>query len=143
MHFWFTLDSSDIDLLDIHLDLWDTDVLVNNLFPSKTSWKRLEVVFSVLIFPLPRRLEDVLRDTFKQETCSDVFARLRLENLTTGLQFSCNKLVYAYLKFYKQNNFESTQKLKTKHKNLANIKCHCNSKEQELPYFTTVTIPLF
>ena len=41
MHFGFTLDSLDmdlqnIDLLDAHLDLLDTDTPVNILFVSKT-----------------------------------------------------------------------------------------------------------
>ena len=42
MHFGFALDSSDIDLLNIdlldtHLDLLDTDIPVHILFVSKTS----------------------------------------------------------------------------------------------------------
>ena len=57
-------------MLDTHLDLLDRDIPVNNLFVSKTSLRRLqdmssrrfEDVFSVTIFHLPRRLQDVLED---------------------------------------------------------------------------------
>ena len=74
MHFGFALELSDIDLwnidlLDTHLDLLDTDILskyfafLYNVF--KMSWRlqdmssrRLQDVFSVTIFRLPRRLED-------------------------------------------------------------------------------------
>ena len=80
MHFGFALDSLDlwnIDLLDTHLDLWDTGIPVNFFFclqdGLKTSWRclqdmssrRVEDVFSVIIFRLPRRLQDILRDVFK------------------------------------------------------------------------------
>ena len=49
MHFGFTLDSPDInlwniDLLDTHLDLLDTDIPSKNFVFSKTSRKRLEDV---------------------------------------------------------------------------------------------------
>ena len=55
MHFGFTLDLPDIDLwnidlLDTHLDLLATDI------PSK-HFVCLQDVFSVTIFPLPRRRE--------------------------------------------------------------------------------------
>ena len=54
----------------IFLDLLDRDIPVNNLFVSKTSSRRLqdmssrrfEDVFSVTIFHLPRRLQNVLED---------------------------------------------------------------------------------
>ena len=91
MHFRFALELSDIDfwnidLLDTHLNLLDTDipsksfVCLDNVF--KTSWrhvfktssrriqdlssKLLEYVFSLTTFRLPRRLEDVLLDVFKR-----------------------------------------------------------------------------
>ena len=79
MHFGFTLDLSDIDLLNV--DLLDQRYTHLYLFVSKTSWRsfqdmssrrlqdmfsrRLEDVFSVTIFRLPRRLQDVFRDVFK------------------------------------------------------------------------------
>ena len=99
MHFGFALDSSDIDLLNIdlidtHLDLLDTDIpskycdCLHNVFKtssrhvfkassrhvSKTSSRhvldmssrRLQDVFSVTIFYLPRRLPDVLQDVCKK-----------------------------------------------------------------------------
>ena len=90
MHFEFALDLSDIDLwnidlLDAHLDLLDTDIpskhfvclqdilkIIQDIssrhlqnMPSRRlqdmSSKRLEEVFSVTIFCLPRRLEDVFK----------------------------------------------------------------------------------
>ena len=82
MHFGFALDSADIDLLNIdlldtHLDLLDTDIPVNNLFVTKKSSRRLqdmssirlqdmsskslEDVLSATIFCLPRRLQDVFK----------------------------------------------------------------------------------
>ena len=90
MHFGFASELSDIDLwnidlLDTHLDLLDTDipskyfVCLDNVF--KTSWRHvfkassrrlqdlssrhLEYVFSLTTFRLPRRLEGVLLDVFK------------------------------------------------------------------------------
>ena len=71
MHFGFALDLSDIDLLNV--DLLDQRYTHLDLFVSKTSWRRLQDmssrrlqdVFSVTIFRLPRRLQDVLRDVFK------------------------------------------------------------------------------
>ena len=75
MHFGFALDLSDIDLLNV--DLLDQRYTHLDLFVSKTSWRRLqdmssrrlEDVFSVTIFRLPRRLQDVfktyLQDVFK------------------------------------------------------------------------------
>ena len=73
MHFAFALDSSDMDLLNIdlldqrytHLDLLDTYISGKHfLFLQdvlKTSSSRLEDVFSVTIFCLPRRLQDVFK----------------------------------------------------------------------------------
>ena len=87
MHFGFALNSSDIDLWDI--DLLDTDLdlgLLDTDIPSKhflclqgvskTSSRHvfttcLEAVFSVTIFLLPRRLEHVLGDVFKQDALED------------------------------------------------------------------------
>ena len=83
MHFGFTLDLPDIDLLNIdlldtHLDLLDTDIpskyfaCLHNVFKTssrhvfKTSSRH---VFSVTIFRLPRRLQDVLGDVFKTKNC--------------------------------------------------------------------------
>ena len=91
MHFGFTLDLPDIDLLNIdlldtHLDLLDTDIpskyfaCLHNVFKTssrhvfKTSSKHVfktssRHVFSVTIFRLPRRLQDVLGDVFKTKNC--------------------------------------------------------------------------
>ena len=72
MHFGFALDLSDIDLLNIdsidqrytHLDLLDTDIPVNILFASKTSWRRLQDMSSRRLQDMSsRRLEDVFRVT--------------------------------------------------------------------------------
>ena len=104
MHFGFTLNSSDIDLwnidlLDEHLDLVDTDnsskhfVCLQDVLqtsprhvlktssrhalkmPSrdafKTSSRRLQDVFSVTIFRLPRRLEN--EKLFRWRHTGDVF----------------------------------------------------------------------
>ena len=89
MHFGFALDLSDIDLLNIdlldqrytHLDLLDTDIpskhfvcLQDVLKTSsrhvfKTSsryvFKTSSRLFSVTIFRLPRRFQDVLQDVLK------------------------------------------------------------------------------
>ena len=59
MHFGFALNSSDInllniDLLDTHLDLLDTDI-------SNKQFVCLQDVFSVTIFRLPRRLQDLFK----------------------------------------------------------------------------------
>ena len=83
MHFVFALDLSDIDLgnmdlLDIHLYLLDTDIPSKHIFVSITSSRRfqdmsstlrqdmssrrLEDVFSIIIFCLARYLQDVLKD---------------------------------------------------------------------------------
>ena len=83
MHFGFTLDLPDIDLLNIdlldtHLDLLDTDIpskyfvclqdvlKTSSRYVFKTSSRH---VFSVTIFRLPRRLQDVLGDVFKTKNC--------------------------------------------------------------------------
>ena len=94
MHFGFTLDLSDIDLLNV--DLLDQRYTHLYLFVSKTSWRsfqdmssrrlqdmfsrRLEDVFSVTIFRLPRRLQDVFRDVFK------TFSRRLQDVFKTGLE---------------------------------------------------------
>ena len=102
MHFGFALELSDIDLwnidlLDTHLDLLDTDIpskyfvslhsvlTTSSRYVFKTSWRhvfktssrhvfrrlqdmssrRLQDVFSLTIFRLPGRLQDVLQDVFK------------------------------------------------------------------------------
>ena len=67
MHFGFTLDLSDIDLLSV--DLLDQRYTHLDLFVSKTSWRRLQDISSrrlqdilgVTIFRLPRHLEDVFK----------------------------------------------------------------------------------
>ena len=85
-HFGFALDFSDIDLrnidlLDTHLDLLDTDITSKIFFASETSWRclqgmssrrlqdmcsrRFEDVFRVTTFRLPRRLENVLPEVLK------------------------------------------------------------------------------
>ena len=74
MQFGLALELSDIDLwsidlLDTHLDLLDIDI-PSILFPSTVSSRRLQDmssrclqdVFSITMFRLPRRLEDVLQD---------------------------------------------------------------------------------
>ena len=82
MHFVFALDLSDIDLgnmdlLDTHLYLLDTDIPSKHIFVSVTSSRRfqdmpstlrqdmssrrLEDVFSITIFCLARYLQDVLK----------------------------------------------------------------------------------
>ena len=93
MHFGFALDSSDIDLwsidlLDTHFDLLDADIpskhfaCLQDVFKvcktssrrihdmssrriQNMSWRSLEDVFTITIFRLPRRLQDVLHDVFK------------------------------------------------------------------------------
>ena len=95
MHFGFALELSNvdllnIDLLDTHLDLLDTDIpskyfaCLHNVFKTSSrhlqdmssrrlqdmssrrlqdmSSRRLEDVFSVTVFRLPRRLQNVLED---------------------------------------------------------------------------------
>ena len=69
MHFGFALklsnvDFLNIDLLETHLDLLDRDI-PSILFVSIMSSRRLQDVFSVTIFCLPRRLQNVLQDVFK------------------------------------------------------------------------------
>ena len=49
MHFWFDVDLSDIDLLNV--DLLEQRYAHLDLFVSKTSWRRLQDISS-------RRLED-------------------------------------------------------------------------------------
>ena len=82
MHFGFALELSNvdllnIDLLDTHLDLLITDIpskyfaCLHNVFKKssghifKTSSRRLQDVFSVTIFRLPRRLQDVFKKSWK------------------------------------------------------------------------------
>ena len=75
MYFWFDVDLSDIDLLNV--DSLEQRYTHLYLFVSKTSLRRLqdmysrrpEDIFSATIFRLPRHLEDVLK------TCSSLFAR--------------------------------------------------------------------
>ena len=75
MHFEFDLNSWYIDLLDTNLDLLVVHGQiqispVNILFICKTSSRRLQDAFSVTIFRLPRRLQDVfarlLQGVFKK-----------------------------------------------------------------------------
>ena len=102
MHFEFALDLSDIDLwnidlLDAHLDLLDTDIpskhfvclqdilkIIQDIssrhlqnMPSRRlqdmSSKRLEEVFSVTIFCLPRRLEDVFKSSSRRLARGKIF----------------------------------------------------------------------
>ena len=84
MHFVFALDLSDIDLwnidfLDTHLYLLDTYIpskhvskaSLRHVFKksSRYIFKSLEDLFSVTIFRLPRRLEDVLKKSWKTKNC--------------------------------------------------------------------------
>ena len=90
MDFGFSLELSDVDLLDAHLDLLDTDVpskyfvCLHNFFktssrhvfksssrcfpemssrrPQDMSSRRLEDILSVTIFRVSRRLQVVLED---------------------------------------------------------------------------------
>ena len=75
MHFGFAWDLPDIDLLntdllDSNLDLLDTDIPSKHFAclqdvlktSSRHVFKTFEDVFSVTIFRLPRRLEDVLQE---------------------------------------------------------------------------------
>ena len=75
MHSRFDLDSSDIDLLNIdlldtHLDLLDTDIPSKHfaflLHVLKTSWRRPDDVFSVIIFRLLIRLQDVFKTSWRR-----------------------------------------------------------------------------
>ena len=86
MHFGFTLDSSDIDLLnidllDIHLDLSDT-YIPSKQFVSRTSWRRLRDMSS-------RRLQDMssrrLQDVFKTSSrcLEDVLEEKKIVTLKT------------------------------------------------------------
>ena len=83
MHFGFALKLSDIDLLDtfrfVRYRYIVSSRRLKNVFKTssrdvfktsskhvfKTSSRRLQDVFSVAIFLLPRRLQDVLQDVFK------------------------------------------------------------------------------
>ena len=75
MYFGFSLDSSDMDLrnidfLDAHLDLLDTDIpskhfahlqdVSSRRFQGMSS-RRLQDVLDVTIFCLPRRLQDIFK----------------------------------------------------------------------------------
>ena len=71
MHFGFTLDLSDIDLLSV--DLLDQRYTHLDLFVSKTSWRRLQDMSSKTSW---RCLQDVLRDAFKT-SLQDVFKTSR------------------------------------------------------------------
>ena len=94
MHFGFSfklsnVDLSNIDLLDTYLDLLDTHLdLLDTDIPSKyfaflqdMSSRRLQDVFSVTSFRLPRRLQDVLQDIFK--TSSRRLGRRKIVTLKT------------------------------------------------------------
>ena len=99
MHFGFALELSDIDLwntdlLDTHLGLLNPEISiqispVSILFVSikslrglqDMSSRRLEDVFSVTIFRLPRRLKDVLQEVFK--TSSRRLGRRKIVTLKT------------------------------------------------------------
>ena len=68
MHFGFALGSSDIDLwnidlFDTHLGLLDTDISSKHFFLSP---RRLEDVFSIVNFRLPRLLQDLFK-TYLQD----------------------------------------------------------------------------
>ena len=63
MHFGFVLDSWNIDLWE--MDLLDTNLDIDSRRLEDMSSSRLQDVFSVTVFSLPRRLEDVLEDVFK------------------------------------------------------------------------------
>ena len=105
MHFRFVLDLLDtdllnIDLLDTHLDLLDTDipnkefVCLQDVLKTfsrhvlKTSLRHvfnsLEDVFSVTIFCLPRSLQDVLQNVFK--TSSQDFFKMSSRRLKDVLE---------------------------------------------------------
>ena len=67
MHFRFALDSSDIDLLNIdlldtHLDMLDTNIPSKHLFLSKTSWRRRQDMSS-------RRPEGAFKTSWKTKNC--------------------------------------------------------------------------
>ena len=60
MHFGFTLDSSDIDLLDAHLDFLHTDIPSKHFVCLEDILKKnSRHVFIIIIFRLPRRLQAV------------------------------------------------------------------------------------
>ena len=60
MHFGFTLDSSDIDLLDAHLDLLHKDIPSKHFACLEDNLKKYSRhVFIITIFRLPRRLQVV------------------------------------------------------------------------------------
>ena len=67
MHFRFALDSSDIDLLNIdlldtHLDMLDTNIPSKHLFLSKTSWRRRQDMSS-------RHPEGTFKTSWKTKNC--------------------------------------------------------------------------
>ena len=67
MHSRFDLDSSDIDLLNIdlldtHLDMLDTNIPSKHLFLSKTSWRRRQDMSS-------RRPEGAFKTSWKTKNC--------------------------------------------------------------------------
>ena len=99
MYFGFALDMSgidlwDIDLLDTDLNLLDTDIPGKHFVclqdVLKTSWRHVFKtssrnalktswrLFTVTIFCLPRRLQEVLREAFKMP--SKLFASRHLQN---------------------------------------------------------------
>ena len=144
MHFGFALELSDIDLwntdlLDTHLGLLNPEISiqispVSILFVSikslrglqDMSSRHLQDVFSVTIFRLPRRLQDVLQEVFKTsskrlcKTSSRRLGRRKIVTLKTcwrrfqdmsgrRLQdvFKTNKFLLGYhLCFYKIKMFE-------------------------------------
>ena len=88
MHFGFALDLSNIDLLDqsyTHLDLLDTDI------PSKVVMKSCEISSRRLKKVFARRLQDVLKTSWKTKNCyaEDVLKtpsrRLQDQKMFTGM----------------------------------------------------------
>ena len=86
------------NLLDTHLDLLDTDftskifvcrrdvLKMSSRYVFKTSSRRLQDVFSVPIFRLPRCLQDALQEVLKKSSSSlqDVFIRCLQDVLKTS-----------------------------------------------------------
>ena len=75
MHFGFALDLPhidlwNIDLLDTHLNFLDTNIPSKHFFCLQDVFKtRLEDVFSVTVFHLPRRFQDVFKTSWKTKSC--------------------------------------------------------------------------